>query len=195
MERRRTERCPFASSPSRAHKEVLYFASSFFKAALCGGWAETEKESGRPQSVSSIITISQPPVVPGTRPNLKTHSEITFARFDPDMDPDEVDLDVDLSGSDGGDAETNIEDRAKAREDSLNKLEQSNPTTPTSPSENAKVKAPDVDVDGKSEQASTLSRPHHSKQRGSEKEKRPDAFIVLKEEKARLVLPIGECVH
>ena len=107
------------------------------------------------------------------------------------MDPDEVDLDVDLSGSDGSDVETNIEDRAKAREDSLNKLEQSNPTTPTSPSENAKVKAPDVDVDGKSEQASTLSRPHHSKQRGSEKEKRPDAFIVLKEEKACPLSPVG----
>ncbi|KAM5538922.1 hypothetical protein V8D89_007417 [Ganoderma adspersum] len=167
-----------------AHKEVLYFASSFFKAALCGGWAETEKESGRPQSVSSIITISQPPVVPGTMPNLETHSEITFARFDPDMDPDEVDLDVDLSGSDGSDVETSIEDRAKAREDSLNKLEQSNPTTPTSPSENAKVKAPDVDVDGKAEELSTLPRTHPSKRQGSEKEKRPDAFIVLKEEKA-----------
>ncbi len=192
---RRAERRPFASPPSRAHKEVLYFASSFFKAALCGGWAETEKDSGRPQSVSSIITISQPPVVPGTRPNLETHSEITFARFDPDMDPDEVDLDVDLSGSDGSDVETSIEDKAKAREDSLSKLEQSNPTTPTSPSENPKAKAPDVDVEGKAAGPSTHTRSRLSKRQASEKEKRPDAIIVLKEEKVCLVPSFGKRVH
>ena len=107
------------------------------------------------------------------------------------MDPDEVDLDVDLSGSEGSDVETSIEDRAKAREDSLSKLEQSNPTTPTSPSENAKVKAPDVDVDGKAEEPSTLPPAHRSKRQGSEKEKRPDAFIVLKEEKACPLSPVG----
>lgn len=43
-----------------AHKEVLVFASPFFEAVLRGCWAE----SGRPASLSSIITISQPPVVP-----------------------------------------------------------------------------------------------------------------------------------
>ncbi|KAF8322296.1 hypothetical protein DL93DRAFT_2205895 [Clavulina sp. PMI_390] len=43
-----------------AHKEMLYFASPFFKAALSGGWLETH----RPTSVaSSIITIHQPPIV------------------------------------------------------------------------------------------------------------------------------------
>ncbi|KAG6335960.1 hypothetical protein ID866_3136 [Astraeus odoratus] len=39
-----------------AHKEVLYFASPFFQAALSGSWLET----GRPPSMSSIATVSQP---------------------------------------------------------------------------------------------------------------------------------------
>ncbi|KAG8904477.1 hypothetical protein FRB99_001689 [Tulasnella sp. 403] len=44
-----------------AHKEVLVFASPFFEAVLKGCWAE----SGRPSSISSVITISQPPSIPG----------------------------------------------------------------------------------------------------------------------------------
>ncbi|KAK2467764.1 hypothetical protein APHAL10511_000059 [Amanita phalloides] len=38
-----------------AHKEVLYFASPFFQAALSGNWSET----GRPSSMSSSVTIPQ----------------------------------------------------------------------------------------------------------------------------------------
>jgi len=41
-------------SPGRAHREVLYFASPFFQAALSGSWRET----GRPSSMSSVVTIS-----------------------------------------------------------------------------------------------------------------------------------------
>lgn len=41
-----------------AHKEVLYFASPFFQAALSGNWSET---TGRP---SSMITIPQSPGEP-----------------------------------------------------------------------------------------------------------------------------------
>ncbi|KAG6375542.1 hypothetical protein JVT61DRAFT_3103 [Boletus reticuloceps] len=48
-----------------AHKEVLFFASPFFEAALSGSWLET----GRPPSMSSVITISQPPSVPGSQSN------------------------------------------------------------------------------------------------------------------------------
>ncbi len=169
---------------SRAHKEVLYFASAFFQAALCGGWAETEKETGRPQSVSSVITISQPPSVPGGKPTLESYSEITFAPMDPDMDPDELDLDMDIN-SGANDIEPSSEDKAKAREDSLNKLEKSSPTTPTSPSESGKAKAPDVD--GK---VATPSTPTTSRliRRPKEKEKRPDAIIVLKEERVCAVV-------
>ena len=107
------------------------------------------------------------------------------------MDPDEVDLDLDISGSDGSDVETSIEDKAKAREDSLNKLERLNPTTPTSPSENAKAKAPDVDVDvdGKEAGPSARARSCSSERQASkQKGKHPDAIIVLKEEKARPAL-------
>ncbi|EJD52766.1 hypothetical protein AURDEDRAFT_98249 [Auricularia subglabra TFB-10046 SS5] len=46
-----------------AHKEVLHFASPFFEAALSGHWSETG--AGNRTSISSVITISQPPSVPG----------------------------------------------------------------------------------------------------------------------------------
>ncbi|KAF9807581.1 hypothetical protein IEO21_08141 [Rhodonia placenta] len=72
-----------------AHKEVLYFASSFFKAALSGDWAET----GRPRSMSSVITISQPPSVPGSRSKIEDSPELTFAPVDPDTEPEDIDLD------------------------------------------------------------------------------------------------------
>ncbi|KAG8979858.1 hypothetical protein FRB90_007864, partial [Tulasnella sp. 427] len=52
-----------------AHKEVLVFASPFFEAVLRGCWAE----SGRPASLSSVITISQPPVVPTGPQTPSTH--------------------------------------------------------------------------------------------------------------------------
>ncbi|KAI0374150.1 hypothetical protein BV20DRAFT_988489 [Pilatotrama ljubarskyi] len=149
-----------------AHKEVLYFASAFFQAALSGGWAETERDSGRPQSMSSVITISQPPTVPGDSSSADRQSEITFAPMDPDLDPDELPLDIDINRDGPNDDEPSTRDKAKAREDSLNKLQSSNP-------------APDVD--GKPPVAS-VSRGMTSRTR--EKEPRPDAIIVLKEEKA-----------
>jgi hypothetical protein len=74
----------------RAHKEVLWFASPFFQAALSGNWAET----GRPLSMSSVITISQPPVVPGDKIHPDAPTAMTFARMDPDLDPDGLDIDV-----------------------------------------------------------------------------------------------------
>ncbi|KAI0705058.1 hypothetical protein C8T65DRAFT_239985 [Cerioporus squamosus] len=165
-----------------AHKEVLYFASAFFQAALSGGWAETEKEMGRPRSVSSVITISQPPSVPGGRPALSRHSEITFAPMDPDMDPDELELDVDITPGEASDTEASSEDKAKAREDSLSKLEKTSPTTPTTASEKEKEKAPDVD--GKTSVPPTPTKGRTLKRQVKPKEQRPDAIIVLKEEKA-----------
>ncbi|KAF8461798.1 hypothetical protein DFH94DRAFT_699953, partial [Russula ochroleuca] len=76
---------------SEAHKEVLWFASPFFQAALSGNWAET----GRPLSMSSVITISQPPTVPGDKIHPDAPTAMTFAPVDPDVDSD--DLDADLS--------------------------------------------------------------------------------------------------
>lgn len=74
----------------RAHKEVLWFASPFFQAALSGNWAET----GRPLSMSSVITISQTPTVPGDKVHPDAPTAITFAPMDPDLDPDELDIDL-----------------------------------------------------------------------------------------------------
>ncbi|KAH9935702.1 uncharacterized protein B0H18DRAFT_976920 [Fomitopsis serialis] len=143
-----------------AHKEVLYFASSFFQAALSGAWAET----GRPQStVSSVITISQPPTVPGRQSNIEDSPDMTFAPPDPDVDIEDLDLDgePEIDPSPG--------DKAKAREDSLSKLENSG-TSPSSP-------RPPEGEKGK-EKAIGL------KEKRRRKDKKPDAIIILKEEKA-----------
>jgi hypothetical protein len=74
----------------RAHKEVLWFASPFFQAALSGNWAET----GRPLSMSSVITISQPPIVPGDKIHPDAPIAMTFAPMDPDLDPEELDIEL-----------------------------------------------------------------------------------------------------
>ncbi|KAF8224965.1 hypothetical protein L208DRAFT_1308217 [Tricholoma matsutake] len=76
-----------------AHKEVLFFASPFFEAALSGNWSET----GRPPSMSSVITISQPPSVPGGKTEMPT--EMTFARMDPDIDPDDLEMIVECDAA------------------------------------------------------------------------------------------------
>ncbi|KAF8647041.1 hypothetical protein AX16_006878 [Volvariella volvacea WC 439] len=85
-----------------AHKEVLFFASPFFEAALSGNWSETS--GGRPQSVSSIITISQPPTsctcssihhtqnVKSARDKATATTEMMT--LDPDTDPDLADTHV-----------------------------------------------------------------------------------------------------
>ncbi|KAH0828044.1 hypothetical protein J3R83DRAFT_3694 [Lanmaoa asiatica] len=61
-----------------AHKEVLFFASPFFEAALSGSWLET----GRPPSMSSVITISQPPSVPGRKSNSDLPAAMSFTPED-----------------------------------------------------------------------------------------------------------------
>ncbi|KAI0259254.1 hypothetical protein BC834DRAFT_1035987 [Gloeopeniophorella convolvens] len=68
-----------------AHREVLWFASPFFQAALSGNWAET---GGRPGSVSSVITpqsrpLPVPVLVPGDKPHAHAHAT-TFAPVDAD---------------------------------------------------------------------------------------------------------------
>ncbi|KIY74284.1 hypothetical protein CYLTODRAFT_439214 [Cylindrobasidium torrendii FP15055 ss-10] len=86
-----------------AHKEVLYFASPFFEAALSGDWAETGGSgSGRPASMSSIITISQ----------AGDQTDATVTRGD---DTDICDS-SDIEGNKG-------KDKVREREDSLAKLE------------------------------------------------------------------------
>jgi hypothetical protein len=44
--------------------------------------------------MSSVITISQPPIVPGTKIHPDAPTAMTFAPVDPDLDPDDLDIDL-----------------------------------------------------------------------------------------------------
>ncbi|KAJ3479120.1 hypothetical protein NLI96_g9287 [Meripilus lineatus] len=160
-----------------AHKEVLFYASPFFEAALSGNWAET----GRRQSISSVITISQPPSVPGEPAAGPT--EMTFAPIDPDLDPEELDLDGDTKGdlSESDLSDCGVTTKEKARLQSLAKLQST--TSPPEPAvgrssfDNGnlinKLGAPDGE------------RPKaQAKIKRRQKANGPDAVIILKEEKA-----------
>lgn len=164
------------SPPSRAHKELLYFASPFFEAALSGHWSET----GRPPSMSSVITISQPPIVPGDKPDLE--AEMTFAPVDPDGDPNELDVlfELDaarLSENEGSDAELGSLSRSQARDDSLAKLQGSG---------SAHDKPTSEDSSPSTRKVSTA----HAKVKRRPKDG-PDAVIVLKEERVSWLLSFG----
>ncbi|KAJ7072416.1 hypothetical protein C8F01DRAFT_245469 [Mycena amicta] len=105
-----------------AHKQVLHFASPFFAAALSGNWAET----GRPQSMSSVITISQTPTDPGDK---TAPTEMTFTPMDPDVDAEDSESPKDEAQpgpKDGGEREDSDSDtthKAHAIDESLAKLE------------------------------------------------------------------------
>ncbi|KXN90649.1 hypothetical protein AN958_03889 [Leucoagaricus sp. SymC.cos] len=168
-----------------AHKEVLYFSSPFFEAALSGNWAET----GRPPSMSSVITIFQPPVVPGDRPDLE--AEMTFAPMDPDSDHAELDAlfendAVRLIESENSDAEGCSISKSQARDDSLAKLQGSSSGHEKPISEDTTSSARKVSA-------------AHAKVKRRTKDG-PDAVIVLKEERAstfhdflKFVYPHLEC--
>ncbi|KAF9461309.1 hypothetical protein BDZ94DRAFT_1167892 [Collybia nuda] len=175
-----------------AHKEVLFFASPFFEAALSGNWSET----GRPPSMSSVITISQPPSIPGKGSEVPT--EMTFAPMDPDVDPEELEIIVECDAAKVDSTSEDEDERgldspqpdevARARDDSLAKLQ-------------------GFDLDGSKKQSKRTSV-----ESGKIVEKRtpttirrrlmngPDAVIVLKEERAstfhdflKYVYPHLEC--
>ncbi|KAJ7783040.1 hypothetical protein B0H16DRAFT_1495132 [Mycena metata] len=163
-----------------AHKEVLFFASPFFEAALSGNWAET----GRPLSMSSIITISQPPSNPGDRSNHEAPTEMTFAPMDdsPD-DSDSLKEGVDsapASEGEGTDPETEAarqDAKAQAIDESLAKLQSRSRSSSSTETNRVKV--------------ATIKRRVKSG---------PDAVIVLKEERAstfhdflKFVYPHLEC--
>ncbi|KAG6821006.1 hypothetical protein H0H93_008635 [Arthromyces matolae] len=159
-----------------AHKEVLFFASPFFEAALSGNWSETGH--GRPHSMSSVITISQPPPIPGERAKTMSDisTEMTFAPMDPDLDPSELnviseheaahtDSKDDISQSSSSEAKSLSEEITRARDGSLAKLQSSEHKS-------------EMDRQRK---RTTLDS---STIRGSRLAHGPDAVIVLKEERA-----------
>jgi hypothetical protein len=197
----------------RAHKEVLWFASPFFQAALSGNWAET----GRPLSMSSVITISQPPIVPGDKTHPDAPTAMAFAPMDPDLDPEELDIDVSESSepeviesspptsadahatesgarSDSGSrtATPMRKTHEAARQESLEKLSRN--AAPPTPADAPRVseKEKGNKIVKLSWKRANASAKHHPVTNN------PDAVIVLKEEKVRLVLFrffLGTCAH
>lgn len=180
----------------RAHKEVLFFASPFFEAALSGGWSETG--TGRPPSMSSVITISQPPSIPGDK-GINDIPEMTFAPMDPEPDESDLAFDSDTGGakSEGGhdtpsesetsDAELveheedttkspiSSEDKAKERDNSLAQLMSGGQTAPTRKRSGKKKMRRYVGPGAEGDELATVRR--RPKANG------PDAVIVLKEER------------
>ncbi|TCD61701.1 hypothetical protein EIP91_008030 [Steccherinum ochraceum] len=163
-----------------AHKEVLYFASPFFEAALSGSWAET----GRPTSTSSVITIPQPPTVPGENPNSDTCTEIVFAPVDPDIYGDDSEIDMDFKDSedehtDNG-AAPGEDERAKEeeRKKSLDILQSGSQSTLTESSDTEKTLKKAAGAINLKEKKAQAKVQRKTKTRGQ------DAVIVLKEEKA-----------
>ncbi|KAF9227152.1 hypothetical protein BS17DRAFT_775052 [Gyrodon lividus] len=174
-----------------AHKEVLFFASPFFEAALSGNWLET----GRPPSMSSVITISQPPTIPGDKSRMDTPIAMSFTSEDDTHDtasdtasdsssPVEIE-NPPKSESEASDSEPDIpesenmrnEREARARGTSLAKLQGSQ----GGPKQESKDK---------------MTNSHRPSRRGShnthatvKRHRRThdqDAVIVLKEEKASI---------
>ncbi|KIM83304.1 hypothetical protein PILCRDRAFT_439502 [Piloderma croceum F 1598] len=189
-----------------AHKEVLFFASPFFEAALSGGWAET----GRPPSMSSVITISQPPSNPGDKDKQETPA-ITFTPMDPESEDIDLAFDSDNGGksesgdrtaseSDGSDAELigldepgeakeplSSEDKAKARDMSLAQLQSGCGTAPTRSRDGKKLKMRRyvrTSDGGDGIPPKLVYQPAQATVTRRPKASGPDAVIVLKEERA-----------
>ncbi|KAG5342923.1 hypothetical protein E4T56_gene16203 [Termitomyces sp. T112] len=178
-----------------AHKEVLFFASPFFEAALSGNWLETGP--GRPPSMSSVITISQPPSVLGDRTKSMTDAstEMTFAPIGPDIESLELDVIAEQTspvrdGEDGNfqnadSSESDVvapllDQVARARDNSL-----------------AKLQGLDEKREGSRQRKGSLEPSHP---RRPPLVPVPDAVIVLKEERAstfhdflKFVYPHLEC--
>ncbi|KAH9485349.1 hypothetical protein JR316_0002257 [Psilocybe cubensis] len=169
-----------------AHKEILYFASPFFEAALSGNWAET----GRPTSMSSIATISQSRLRKGGSIPRRTSVGIST---DPDNDTssaadtssefDEMDVipefDSSKNDSEQRDQDISESEKARQREDSLWSLQGSGKsrslrTTSSSSSTQARIDSASRSITGA--QAIVHCNPRNG----------PEAEIVLKEEKASI---------
>ncbi|KAJ3514632.1 hypothetical protein NLJ89_g2274 [Agrocybe chaxingu] len=161
-----------------AHKEILFFSSPFFEAALSGNWSET----GRPQSMQSVVTVSQL-----SRPSeaASSSTERKFTSMDPDADPEDLEVFVEFDQPKSDNEKHDPGTRSKEREDSLAKLEGSsaNGGSPTQRTGSSSRKLSDA-------QAIVRRHPKNG----------PDAVIVLKEEKAstfhdflKFVYPQMEC--
>jgi hypothetical protein len=185
---------PWSDSDIRAHKEVLYFSSPFFEAILSGpAWAET---SGRPVSVSSVITISQPPKIPGDNGNPIPEMMIT-----------PVDEECGQAHESDGTTtdDSSHEDRSQAIAVSLNKLQGCDSSTLVE-TETSSSPRPSLSDDSGASASDSSASPSPVRQRKPSLEvpksgpstniKRtykkykgsPDAVIILKEERVCIYL-------
>jgi len=155
----------------RAHKEILFFASPFFEAALSGHWLET----GRPASIaSSVITISQPtfpedPRSSSTARHDVLHSSSTSNPCLPKPGSEQDDFGVfhmsedEDSGTDGCDKvddSTSGKIKEQARHQSLQQLEGSSVLRRPGPkidrSRRSNARALDAHIELKEEKARTF---------------------------------------
>ena len=141
----------------RTHREILYFASPFFEAALSGHWLET----GRPASLSSsIITISQPPTVPGAGGSYSTApvSPETLNQYD-NSDLDDFGL-LSLS-EDEATSDLDSPNVNEAREGAFDKLESSPVETTTTKTAKSRKRTPDAYIELKEEKVHSSSYVSH----------------------------------
>lgn len=124
--------------------------------------------------MSSVITISQPPTIPGGSKTAESNTDPAVGPFSPEVEVEITEPeDEDIFASSESEL-SDAEEKDRARQTSLEKL-QSTPATPPPPqntsSEKGKQKSLDVDFG------------FHRRLRRTRD--RPDAVIVLREEKVR----------
>ncbi|KAF8161044.1 hypothetical protein B0H34DRAFT_699177 [Crassisporium funariophilum] len=167
-----------------AHKEILFFASPFFEAALSGNWSET----GRPPSMSSVVTISQSAPNPTERNSHDTSTQMSYASIALEADSEDLEILVEFDPSrtetEKGDhlSTDSLKARCSEIDDSLAKLQGSQSLRGSEPQVSTK----------KVTAAQAIVRRHPKNG--------PDAVIVLKEEKAstfhdflKFIYPQMEC--
>ncbi|KAF8906584.1 hypothetical protein CPB84DRAFT_1813825 [Gymnopilus junonius] len=164
-----------------AHKEILFFTSPFFEAALSGNWSET----GRPQSISSIVTISQSEfVTDGEAPPTRVSVNSAELEAVAELDLSKADMESGVQASQGF--------TEHQREQSLSKLQGlhrlSRHGTPSTSQKETELALPSSGIDAA--QAVIQRNPKNG----------PDAVIVLQEEKAstfhdflKFIYPQMEC--
>ncbi|KDR75946.1 hypothetical protein GALMADRAFT_226609 [Galerina marginata CBS 339.88] len=175
-----------------AHKEILFFASPFFEAALSGNWSET----GRPQSMSSVVTISQSGTMstdslPQTIPSPR---DLEVAAGETSVDAESLEVIVALDST--SDAEmygqsSKTSGGAVERDESLAKLQGLHDSSYHRPSNISQKEAGATSLS----KLATAQAIIHRKPKN-----RPAAVIVLKEEKAstfhdflKFIYPQMEC--
>ncbi|KAF8973324.1 hypothetical protein BDZ97DRAFT_1780831 [Flammula alnicola] len=178
-----------------AHKEILFFASPFFEAALSGNWSET----GRPQSMSSVITVSQSQSEKTASSPRETSKDMKFVTVNPDIDSEDLEVVIEYNSakteSDSSDQELPSAEKARERDVSLAKLQGLNQHSGEAGSNTSRTRR-----DGLSSSA-PLGKPANAQAIVRRNKKNgPDAVIVLKEEKAgtfhdflKFIYPQMEC--